>query len=70
MTKLKTLTAIATVFALSSTFAMAQSGAVSPKTRSALNRMHATQLHYRVPVAEQAASNGHAGERAAFFTLR
>jgi hypothetical protein len=62
MTKLKTLTAIATVFALSSTFAMAQSGAVSPKTRSAMNRMHATQSQHRVPVAQPivqpAASNG------------
>jgi len=35
MTKLKTLTAIATIFALSSTFAMAQNGAASPKIRSA-----------------------------------
>jgi hypothetical protein len=62
MTKLKTLTAIATVLALSSTFAMAQSGAVSPETRSAINRMYATQSQHRVPTAQAAvqpaASNG------------
>jgi hypothetical protein len=63
MTELKTLTAIATVFALSSTFAIAQNGAASPKVRSAMNRMYATQSQHRVPVAqpvvEPAASNGH-----------
>jgi hypothetical protein len=52
---LKTLTAIATVLALSSTFAMAQSGVASHKTRSAMHRTHATQPHHRVPVVQPAA---------------
>ena len=55
--KVSTIT-LATVFALSSTFAMAQNGTASPTTHSSIKRMHATQPQHRVPAVRPAASNG------------
>jgi len=50
---------LATVFALSSTFAMAQSGAASPATRSSMDSMHATKSQHRVLAHSASRLNGH-----------